>query len=81
MVTKIIKAFMVMGALVMVLLAVSNFLPEAKSSSLWGTTEEISTAEELWHYYEIYGIEGLADRHIEGDLYCVDDPLNCVIVI
>jgi len=41
----------------------------------------VLTPDNIWNYYQKYGIEGLYQRHIKGDLYCVDEPLDCVIVI
>lgn len=78
---KILKALMIVLVLSGIAISVPNFLPKVEASSIWGTTTEIDSPEELWHYYQKYGIAGLASRHIEDDYYCVDDPSNCVIVI
>lgn len=77
---KNLKAFMVTLSLIGIVLSVLNFVPKLYAPSLWGTVTEL-TPENIWDYYQEYGIEGLNDRHIEGDFYCVDAACDCVMVI
>ena len=76
---KILKTFMITLVLIGIALTVFNFTPKLYAPALWGTVTEI-TEENIWEYYQEYGIEELADRHLEDDYFCVDESSDCVVV-
>jgi len=78
---KVLKVVMIIMIVAGIAFSVSNFLPRLEAGGIFGTTTNISSPDALWHYYGIYGIEGLADRHMEGDLYCCDQSSDCVIAL
>lgn len=64
------------------LLSILNFvgiLRADEEETYWGTTTLIN-GQNYDDYYEKYG-EELFARRLYDSLFCVDDPLNCVVKI
>jgi hypothetical protein len=80
MVKKILKAFMILLALIGIVISVSNFLPKLYSDTYFGTNTIIDQ-DNIAEYLGRYGIEGLNDRHVMNKVYCVDDSFDCVVHI
>jgi len=74
---KNLKIFMVI-LILGIGLSITIFLPTLEGGYIFGTRTTIDNPDSLWHYYGMYGIDGLADRHIMGDDYCVDAACDCV---
>lgn len=77
---KILKAFMITLVLIGIALTVLNFTPKLYAPTYYGTMT-ILTQDNIWDYYEEYGIDGLYDRHITGNIYCVDTHFDCCVHI
>lgn len=81
MINKILKGIIVTAIFLGFSLSIFNFLPRLNADTIFGSRTTIDNPDLLWHYYQMYGIDGLADRHIMNDDYCVDDPCDCAQVI
>lgn len=78
---KKLKKYLISGLIVaVIILSLQNFIPRLQADYISGTTINMSSPDLLYYYMCVYGPEYMHSRWLYDLTYCLEEPMNCMIV-